>query len=357
MELVEINLYRKDLSTVTELDLPWENLKNKTVLITGATGLIGTFLIDCLMKKNSEDNLNCKVLAVGRTLKKAELRFSSYWENENFSFIKSDISKEIIKCNEKVNYLIHAASNTHPRAYSTDPIGTITTNVIGTNNLLKFSAEKKVDRFLFASSVEVYGENKGDTRLFNEKYLGYIDCNTLRAGYPESKRVGESLCQAYLKQMGQDFVITRLARTYGPTMLKSDSKAISQFIKNGVNNENVVLKSSGEQLYSYCYVADAVRGILYCLLKGTSGEAYNIANLKSNITLKELAENIAKINNKSVVYNLPDSVELQGFSKATKALLDESKLRKIGYTPIFDIKLGLKHTIEILKERRRINGE
>ena len=156
-------------------------------------------------------------------------------------------------------------------AYASDPVGTVATNIIGTNNLLKFAAETGCERFVFLSSVEIYGENRGDTEYFTEDYLGYIDCNTLRAGYPESKRCGEALCQAYIRKENMDIVIPRLARSYGPTMLRSDTKAISQFIGNGVRKENIVLKSAGTQLYSYTYVSDAVSGVLYCLLRGECG--------------------------------------------------------------------------------------
>ena len=143
----------------------------------------------------------------------------------------------------KIDYVIHAASNTHPVAYASDPIGTITANVFGTQYLLDYAKEADCKRFVFLSSVEIYGENRGDTDKFTEDYLGYIDCNTMRAGYPESKRTGEALCQAYRKQMEMDVVIPRLSRVYGPTMLMSDTKALSQFILKSVKQEDIVLKS------------------------------------------------------------------------------------------------------------------
>lgn len=157
--------------------------------------------------------------------------------------------------------------------YATDPIGTITTNLIGAQNMLEFSAQHNAVRFLLASSNEMYGENRGDVEFYDEDYCGYINCNTLRAGYPESKRCSEALCQAYKQQKGLDVVIARLTRSYGPTMNMSDTKAVSQFIKRGVAGEDIILKSEGTQYFSYTYMSDAVSGLLWVLLTGENGEA------------------------------------------------------------------------------------
>jgi nucleoside-diphosphate-sugar epimerase len=254
---------------------------------------------------------------------------------------------------ETVDYVFHAASNTHPVAYATDPVGTITTNIIGTGNLLRFAAEHGARRMLFASSVEVYGENRGDVQTFTEDYCGYLNCNTLRAGYPESKRCGEALCQAYIKQCGLDVVIPRLARTYGPTMLMSDTKALSQFLKKGIAGEDIVLKSQGTQLFSYTYVADAVSAVLYCLLLGKCGEAYNIADSASDIRLRDLAAIIAEATGRKVVFDLPDETERAGYSTATVAVMESEKIRALGWNAQYTIRAGLERTIRILKEDRQ----
>ncbi|MBR3624097.1 MAG: NAD-dependent epimerase/dehydratase family protein [Selenomonadaceae bacterium] len=342
-------LYNDDIIRAINLSLPWGKLANKSILITGASGLIGTFLIDTLMQKNAFDNLNVKVIALGRNDDKARERFSGYWENENFSFLATDINKPL-SINLHVDYFIHAASNTHPKLYASDPIVSLMTNVLGAYHLLNYALKTKAERFVYISSVEIYGEALNKDDLFDEKYCGYIDCNQHRAAYPEGKRAGEALCNAFIERYGMDIVLPRLSRVYGPTMRLDDSKAMSQFIMNGVRGEDIVLKSKGEQLYSYCYVADAVTGILYAMLSGKCGEAYNIADMDGAITLKEITENIAEFAGRKVVFDLPQKEEAAGFSKVTTCVMDTEKLQKLGWRSYDDVKSGTEKTIEILRE-------
>ncbi|SKA62851.1 Nucleoside-diphosphate-sugar epimerase [Eubacterium uniforme] len=354
MNIYDNKEYMDDIRYVAGLELPWEKLKNKSLMLSGATGLIGSFLVDVILEKNVTENLNCTIYALGRNEEKARSRFYKYFENENFFFVVYDVKQPLIREDLKnVDYILHLASNTHPILYATDPIGTITTNVFGVQNLLDFAVVHNTSRFVFASSNEIYGENRGDVEFFDESYCGYIDCNTLRAAYPESKRCGEALCQAYKAQRGLDVIIARFTRSYGPTMEFSNTRALSQFIKKVVEGEDVVLKSSGMQYFSYTYVADAVSGLLYALLVGENGEAYNIADKGSDIMLKDLAEIIAQIGGRKVVFELPDSIEAAGYSKATKARLDGFKLQSLGWKSQYDINMGMKRTIDILKSLRQ----
>ena len=342
--------YKQDIERGIHTSFPWKKLQNKSIMASGATGLIGSFLIDVILEKNVQDGLNCTVYALGRNKEKAIARFSKYAEDPHLVFVQYDV-KFPLKMEDvhTVDYVLHLAANTHPMLYATDPIGTITTNLIGAQNMLEFSVEHNATRFLFASSNEMYGENRGDVEFFDEDYCGYINCNTLRAGYPESKRCSEALCQAYKQQKGLDVVIARLTRSYGPTMSMSDTKAVSQFIKKGIAGEDIVLKSEGTQYFSYTYMADAVSGLLWVLLAGENGEAYNIADESGDIQLKDLAANIAAVNGKEVVFEIPDAVEASGYSKATKARLNGAKLKKLGWAPKYGIRTGMERTISILK--------
>ena len=351
MDLYQNREYMEDVGDVAALNLPWEKLKNKSLMVSGASGLIGSFLIDVILEKNLSDDLNCTVYALGRDEQKAKSRFSKYSDDKHLVFIHYDVKHPLVRDDLKtVDYVLHLASNTHPMQYSTDPIGTITTNIIGLHNMLDFAVAHNATRFGFASSNEIYGENRGDVEFFDENYCGYINSNTMRAGYPESKRCGEALCQAYKAQKGLDVVILRFTRSYGPTMLMTDTKAISQFIKKGVAGEDIVLKSAGTQFYSYQYMADSVSGLLTVLLCGKSGEAYNIAEDHSDIMLKDLAAVIAEMNGKKVVFEIPDKVEAAGYSTATKARLNGHKLEGLGWKPKYDIKSGIERTISILRE-------
>jgi nucleoside-diphosphate-sugar epimerase len=346
-------LYKEDLEYSLSLPLPWEQLNKKTLFITGATGTIGTYLIDVLMLLAVKKNIICKVIAMARTKKRFEERFSQYLKNDNLVFLCHDVNSSFsdiigLKC----DYVFHFASNTHPVSYAKEPISTILTNVLGLNNLLEFASKSGTKRFIYASSVEIYGENRGDVEKFTEDYCGYIDCNTMRAGYPEGKRTGEALCQAYIAEKELDIVIPRLSRIYGATMLETDSKVASQFIKNAVNGEDIVLKSDGKQFYSYTYIVDAINAVLYCLFFGKKGEAYNIS--ASDIHLCDMAQLLSEIANTSVKRMNPDKIEKAGFSKTSIAIMDSSKLKTIGFKFHYSLKEGLERTISCLKN---IGGE
>lgn len=352
MRITEHPLYREDLSKIVSTSfLPWDTLHDSSLFVSGATGMIGSCLIDSIMLLNRDNRLQCKVIALSRNQRKARSRFAEWSDSSLLQIVEGDVNGIIPLPEEtKCNFVLHLASNTHPVAYATDPIGTITANIIGTKNMLDLAVRCHARRFLFASSNEIYGENRGDQELFDESYLGYLDCNTLRAGYPESKRCGEALCQAYRKQESLDVVIARLTRSFGPTLQPSDTKAMSQFLRNGLNGENIVLKSTGNQYYSYTYTADAVSGLLTVLLKGEDGQAYNVADSSCDIRLKDLAALIASAAGTQVVFDLPDAIESAGFSKATKARLDGARLRKMGWAIQFPLKEAITRTLEVLKD-------
>lgn len=345
---IKHELYAADVAGIANDNLPWDKLAGKTLLLTGATGLIGTLLVDVLMQKNRADNLNVTICAAGRNEQVAAERFADYRSDKNFAFIKLDVNQPLEGV-ARADIIIHAASNSHNVLFATDPVNTVTANILGTNNLLAFGVKSEAERFIFLSSGEVYGKALREEDVFDESYCGYIDCNTLRAGYPESKRAGEALCQAYIRQHGLDAVIVRPCRIYGATMRLDDSKAMSEFIMNGVRGEDIVLKSQGLPRFSYCYGADCVSGILYCLLKGERGAAYNIADSSVILSLREIAEYISSLAGRKVVFELPSETQAKGFSKTVNAILDNKKLRALGWSPKDDTRSGVRKTMEILK--------
>lgn len=343
MKAYQNPIYLSDVAAVAAMDIPWEKLSGKTVVVSGATGLLGSCLVDVLMRRDVD------VVAISRNRERALERFSEYAGNQRLKVVSADVNSPL-PVDIKGDYVIHLASNTHPVQYATEPVATIMTNIKGLENMLE-CARRSGDgcRFAFASSNEVYGTNRGDVELFKESDCGYIDCNTLRAGYPESKRCGEALCQAYARQYGMDVVIPRFTRSFGPTLLASDTKAMSQFLGNAVRGEDIVLKSKGDQYFSYTYVTDAVAGLLYILLLGESGQAYNIADEGFDITLRDLAEKISAVAGTRVIFDLPSETEAAGFSKATVARLDSSKLKKLGWKPMLTMDDAIEHTLKSLR--------
>lgn len=313
-------------------------LKDKTFVISGANGLIGSYLIDFLLYLNDTYNTSIKIYAISRSKKNLLERFGI--NVENLYYIEQDLSDN---CNIdiKADYIIHLASNAHPRAYSNDPVGTMMCNFIGTKNLLDCAKDNNC-RFLYISSGEIYGSNVD--HYFTEEDLGYIDTKDFRSCYPEAKRASETLCFAYQSQYNVDINVARLSYVYGPTITNSNSRADAQFLRNALNGEDIVLKSKGLQKRTYCYVADVVSAILYILLYSKTCEVYNISNMQSIVSISEYAHALANVANVDVIYDIPSDIESKGYSKAKDSILDSNKLCNIGWKPMFSFKEGIEHT-------------
>jgi nucleoside-diphosphate-sugar epimerase len=336
-------LYQEDLAGILAVkDI--EQLRGKRFLITGATGLIGVQLIDALMQMG-----DVTVIAVGRSREKAADRLGEYFDNPCFTFLEHDVTEPFSTLNfqlSTLNFIVPLASNTHPLAYSQYPVETIMINVKGAEHALELARQTGAT-VLYPSTVEVYGNAQGDD-VFTEDYTGALNLKNARACYPESKRVCEALCQSYLAEKSVKVKIVRLSRVFGPTMLPSDTKASSQFIQKAVAGEDIVLKSKGEQYFSYTYVADAVAAMLHVLLHGEEGVPYNISNEACDVHLREFAAICAECAGRKVVFDLPSETEAKGFSIATKAILDNSRLKEIGFTPRYSIRDAIRRTCELL---------
>ena len=339
-------LYQEELKRILEIP-EIEKIKGKSFLITGATGLIGTCLIDALMCYNHQD-ADIQIYAVGRSWEKAKSRFGAYEQDGHFHFIEQDVRKPFPE-DLKVDVIIPLASNTHPLAYSQFPVETIEINVKGAEYALKKALECGAT-VLYPSSVEVYGNARGED-VFTEDYTGQLNLQNARACYPESKRISEALCFSYMAEHQANVKIVRLSRIFGPTMLESDTKASSQFILKALAGEDIVLKSKGEQFFSYTYVADAVKAMLHVLLSGEFGVPYNISNADCNVKLKDFAGTCAHWANKEVVFDLPSEVEQKGYSVAMHAILDNNRLLSIGFKPLFSFDEAIRRTLDILASK------
>ena len=285
------------------------------------------------------------VYASGRNEERAKERFREFAGESHFHFVKYDVLKPL-ESDIKFDYIIHAASNASPNFFTNKPVEVMKSNIDGVTNLMEYGLKNGMKRFLYVSSGEVYGE--GDGRVFTEDYSGYVNCATPRACYPSSKRAAETLCVAYAAEYGADVVIARPCHVYGPHFTESDNRVYAQFIRNILRGEDIVMKSTGEQFRSWCYVVDCVSALLYILLKGECGQAYNIADSSSNISIKELAEMIAGIGNKRVIIDLPSDTEKAGYNVVTKSVFSTEKLEGLGWKAYGDMKNKVEVVIKSL---------
>jgi nucleoside-diphosphate-sugar epimerase len=337
--MAQISPYLQDIDkALRRLELM--RLDGCRILITGAMGLIGGCLVDLLMRSGTD----CKVYAFGRDEERARKRFESYWNCHNFHFIKGDVT---VPLNSEVcfDYIIHAASNASPNFFKEKPVEVIKSNILGTQQLIEYGLSHNMKRMLYVSSGEIYGEGTG--RAFVETDSGYVDCAIPRSCYPSSKRAAETLCVSYAAEYGADVVIARPCHTYGPYFTESDNRVYAQFIRNVLNGEDIVLKSSGDQFRSWIYVVDCVSAILMILLKGAGGQAYNVADENSNVTIRELAKIIARVGHRQLKFDI--DIQSGNTTPISKAVFNIEKLRNLGWNSSFCIKEGLEHTIETLR--------
>lgn len=330
-----IKTIEKEFNKITEII--GNHFQNKSVLITGANGLIGSYLTDYLSYVGAD------TYAMSRSLEKLKKRFKY---NSNINLIAQDLNNSF-EIEQTFDYIIHAASNSHPISFSTDPVGTMKTNLLGTMNLLEH-IKHHGGKLLYISSGEIYGNNID--HAFTENDLGIIDSKSVRSCYPESKRAAETLCISYNAQYNINVNIARLCYIYGPTITDTNSRADAQFLRNALNKENIILKSKGLQKRTYCYIADAVSAILYILLHGENAGVYNVANQNSIVTVAEYAQILANLANVKLEFAIPDEIEAKGYSKQADSILSAEKLVKLGWYPVYSIDEGLKNTLKIKKE-------
>ena len=339
-----MNTYKENIFEIFKADMPWCKLSGCNILVTGATGLIGGCLVDVLMLNPQRDY---HIYASGRNKERALSRFREFADDAKFHFIKYDVL-EPLNCSVKFDYIIHAASNGSPNFFAQKPVEVMKSNLYGVSNLIEYGMTYGMKRMLYVSSGEIYGE--GDGRIFTEDYSGFVDCAKVRSCYPSSKRASETLCVSYVAEYGADVVIARPCHTYGPYFTELDNRVYAQFIRSVLRGEDIVMKSTGEQFRSWCYVVDCVSALLYILLKGENGQVYNVADSNSNISIRELAEIVAEVGKKKVIVDLPNSDETKGFNPVRKSVFSTEKIEKLGWKPNSNIKEGLINTINELRK-------
>lgn len=335
----ELCEYQNDILRIFDEKLPWGLLSGCNILITGSTGLIGGCLVETLMRNPMRDY---QVYASGRNEERAYRLFSDFWNDHAFHFIRYDVT-EPLAGDLTFDYIIHAASHASPNFFAKAPVEVISSNILGVMNLMSYGLGHGMKRMLYVSSGEVYGE--GDGRVFTEDYSGYVNCTSPRSCYPSSKRAAETLCVSYAAEYGADVVIARPCHVYGPFFTENDNRVYAQFIRNICRGEDIVMKSTGEQFRSWCYVVDCVSALIHILLKGECGEAYNIADPSSNINIRELAEIVASIGGKKVIVEVPSASEKKGYSVVSKSVFSIDKISGLGWRSKTPIRAGMVKTI------------
>lgn len=340
-------IIKEDLEQIVEAPLDWTVFSGKTVLITGANGFLPAYMVETFLYLNYTGMIkDSKVLALVRNIAKAKSRFKEYLNYDNLEFIVQNVC-DPISIDQKIDIVIHAASHASPKYYKIDPVGTLTPNVIGTMNLLELAKQNRTQCFLFFSSSEVYGTTEINKPI-KETDFGYLDPLSPRASYPESKRMGETICLSWYNQYKVPIRIVRPFHTYGPGVSLNDGRVFADFISFILKNQDLVINSDGSALRSYCYLKDAILGCFYVMIKGTDGEAYNIGNPSQEYSVKKLASTVLSMfPEKSLkivmnsVYNNPS------YSPPTvsRILPDISKLEDLGWYPIVDVKSGFHRTV------------
>ncbi|WP_446451146.1 NAD-dependent epimerase/dehydratase family protein [Tuanshanicoccus lijuaniae] len=339
------------LSSLDNYNPILSQLKNKTFFITGATGLIGKYLCFTLAELNKKHELGLQILANVRNKQKAEMIFKSYLTENLIQLIVNDITHAFNFEND-IDYIIHGASMTSSKDFVDRPVDTIDVALTGTRNILELAASKNVLGMTYLSSLEVYGISTDSGLRIKESDFGYLDPMNVRSSYSEGKRMAETLCVAYAHQYNLPITVARLCQTFGPGIEYSDNRVFAQFAKSVIERRDIVLKTEGKTERNYCYITDAVLGILYVLLNGESKQAYNIANENTSISIKDMAELVINLepSNSKLVFDIVESPEALGYNPTVKINLDTEKIQALGWKAQIDLPEMFNRLIESLKE-------
>lgn len=338
----------EDLDGIIKRGLPWEKLAGKTVLISGVGGFIASYMAMTLLRLNDRwKEKSIKVIGVARDGSSALSRFSAFAGRDDLRILVQDI-RDPVETGGKADYIIHAASQASPRYYGSDPVGTLGANIFGTSSLLESARKSAAEAFLFFSSSEVYGRTAESGFPIKEDGYGYLDPLDIRSCYAESKRMGENMCISWSQQYGVPAKIVRPFHTYGPGLKLDDGRVFADFVSDVVHGRNLAVKGDGKAKRAFCYISDAVAGFFTVLLKGESGEAYNIGNDRGEISILELAETLAGLFPEKRLRVIKNAeAEDTGYirSKVERSCPDIGKVRSLGWEPVIGIKEGFLRTI------------
>lgn len=341
---------QEDLKNIVQEELDFSQLKNKKFLVTGANGMIATYFIYFLMYLNDTQEANIKIYALSRNEQKLKDRFLKNSLRKDIVPIIQDVCDKI-EVEDDIDYIVHMASSANPTTIVNDPIGIIKANLIGTFNVLNLAKEKNSE-VIFTSTREIYGKMPEGISFIKETDMGILNCFESRACYPESKRMAETILFSYYKQYGVKFKNLRIAHTYGPGMnIHNDGRIMSDLISNLVNKQDIILKSTGEAKRAFCYITDAISAIFYIIIKGNTGESFNIANETEEITIKDLANLMAKLyKNYNIKVEYKINTNQDAYTNFKRVGLNTEKIEQLGWKPKINLIKGINNTVESFVE-------
>lgn len=341
---------QRDIDIIMKSPIDWERFRNKTVLVTGATGRLGMYIVEALNKADIDWNLNMSIIALARSEKKLKQVFGASLQLPNIHSLVQDIT-EPVRWEGEVHYIFHTAGAASPQDFTNQPVDTLWGHVQGTRNVLELAREKKAQKVLYASTVEIYGEWKSEEGI-KEDDMGSIYCDNARACYPEAKRLCETMFASYEAQYGIPYVGVRLCHTFGPGISLEDGRAFAEFIKDVIDGRDIVLQTDGSAARTYTYVADAIGAILLAFTKGKE-HYYNIANLDNLISIRDLAELIAGLDSNGkvkVVYADWEKQKLQ-YLPFKLGIMNVDRITDLGWKPRVGLEDAFRYTLESFQQR------
>lgn len=332
-ECPDSRIMQEDIEDIVQKFPFVDKIRGKSILVTGATGLIGSQMIKTLACFNRLKETNIKIIACARNEKKISGMLGHLKERGDVEFLIGDIIQPIV-FHKNVDFIVHGASATSSRFFVTNPVETIKTALDGTTNILEFAKEKQVSGIVYLSSLEVYGTPIGKKEKISENDYGYIDPVNVRSSYSEGKRMVECLCASYAKEYNVPVKIARLSQTFGPGVDYQDGRVFAEFARCGVEKRDIVLHTEGRTVRTYCYVKDALNGLLYILICGNVGEAYNVTNMNTAVSIREMADMVCQTIGEGAiktVVEIPEDLESFGYNPEMVIRLDSSKLNNLGW--------------------------
>ncbi len=335
-----MNIFDRDIEELARNSQLFSPFEGKTILITGATGLLGSILIKSILKYNKNAKNKIQIIGIARNKQKINSIFNNLLDHiPELKIYVQDITTPLV-IDSSIDYIIHTASITSSQSFIKFPVETIQTTILGCKNILSLARKKNVTGIVYLSSLEVYGFpfESDSISYYDEDSYGFLNPCLVRSSYPESKRLAECLCVSYFTEYNVPVKIVRLAQTFGPGVLYNDSRVFAEFARCAIEKKDIVLYSSGNTIRNYCYTTDAVSAILMVLHKGIHGEAYNIANKNTTASIREIAEMVCSLTNNIIHIKYKNPKAVLGYNPEMKVVLLTKKIEDLGWNPKYDLR-------------------